>query len=46
MPLQETIKTDSTVLGFTEKQVNLITNLNVYPKLVFDIYTEPFTNAK
>lgn len=46
MPLQEAIKIDSTVLGFAEKQVNLITNLKVYPQLLFDIYIEPFTNSK
>lgn len=46
MPLQEAIKIDSTVLGFAEKQVNLITNLNVYPQLLFDIYIEAFTNSK
>lgn len=46
MALQEAIKIDSTVLGFAEKQVNLITNLKVYPQLLFDIYIESFTNSK
>lgn len=46
MTSQEAIKTDSTVLGFAEKQVNLITNLEGYPQYLFAIYIEPFTNSK